>query len=894
MSPASSAKQIETQVSAIRRNLKSASRYFAIRAAGEWIGPERMVIDGAEHLVLPCVSDLQVREALVRADEENRPAVLLCAMAENTLGDDVLSRFAKQKVFSPQLREMVEELFAVRIIDPRVLKTKPLLNGLLERVPLQGYPPVPGGTLDLQTAWLALLGRILGEAVEFPSLTQLLEWTLSAERQRRLLEMEPDLKEAFTEWLVRTRGEAARFMMAALEAGHGGDLVALGAAMGLVFDPKHHRDAEHQAARGRLEKHLQGRVIDADTAMIWYRASEALLSQWPAAFGSQMRRQTLNRLDDLIGDLGLSHQAWVSEHSPQGLEQRYRHVGQTLTQALGAKSPPQLDAAQEAISQVRKHLLGMNDPERLERTEMACRMIRWLQTTSRPARQEGFGEMMESYHQDGGFIDWARYRLKESDLCAEIRKAYDAILEKADQRARAFERDFAVQLQDWTRSEHAPERFLHIEDVLEQAVVPVAKLQPVLLLVLDGMSVAVFRQLMQDIVRQDWTEIVRNENPLPKPVLATLPSVTAISRRSLFLGRLNPATNGTEQGEFQKNDLLFKGSGSQVRPQLFRMGDLTDDEQGGVANQVRLAISDKKCRVVSVVLNAIDDHLDSGKQIDFSWQVNRIRGLKDILRQASEAGRLVMLTSDHGHILDCGTKVLSSPKDDRGDRYRLSTDKVEEGELEFAGSRINKATGQSRITLAWADRIRYGKDKRGYHGGANPQEMVVPFAIISDARAEVPVGWHEVPGYQPPWWSHGESAKPVAVPVKPKAKKETPQLELFEPAAGKVAGGEPIWVTKLLVSPLFLEQSKLAVRPPLDVPMMRKLLGTLDMRGGSLLKPALARELGLPAFRVDGLVQSVSRVLNVDGYEVIGHDRSSDTVSLNVGLLCTQFEIKTK
>jgi hypothetical protein len=890
----SSTKQIEAQVSAIRRSMKSNSRYFAIRATDGWNGPDRLMIDGAEHLVFPCVSDLQVRESLLLAEADNKPAVLLCSMPENTLGDDVLSRFAKHKVFAPQLREMVAELFSARIIDPRVLKTKPLMNGLLEKVPVQGYPPVPGGTLDLQTAWLALLSQIIGETVEFPSLTQVLEWSLSSDRLRRLMEMEPDLKAAFTEWFVRSRGEPARFIMAALESGHGNDLIPLGAVMGLVFDPQHFRDAEHQAARGRLDKYLQGRMIDAEAAMGWYRSSQALLSQWPAACGPQLRRQTLNRLDELIGELGLLHQAWASEQSPQGLEQRYQQLGLLLTQALAAKSSSQLGEVRDAISRVKKHLLGMEDSERLERMEMACRMIRWLQTTAAPSSQASFDGMVDFYHQDGGFIDWARYRLKESDLSAEVRKAFDAILERVDQRARAFEKDFAIQLQDWTRSEHKPDRFILIEDVLEKVVTPVAKQQPVLLLVLDGMSVAVFRQLMQGILRQDWTEIVREDDPLPKPVLATLPSVTAISRRSLFLGKLNPSTNGTEQGEFQKNDLLFKGSGGQVRPQLFRMGDLTDEDQGGIANQVRQAISDKKCRVVSVVLNAIDDHLDSGKQIDFSWEVNRIRGLKDILRQASEAGRLVMITSDHGHILDTGTKMLTSPKDERGDRFRLSTDAVVEGELEFEGSRINQATGRNRITLAWSDKIRYGKDKRGYHGGANPQEMVVPFAIISDARAEAPDGWREVAAYQPPWWNLGAFAEPEIVPAKGKAKKDAPKLELFEHAQVKIASGGADWIGALLASPLFQEQSKLALRGAPTEELLRKLLGTLDARGGSLLKPALARELGMPAFRVDGLVQNVSRILNVDGYEVIGFDRASDTVSLNVRLLCTQFEIKTK
>ncbi len=38
--------------------------------------------------------------------------------------------------------------------------------------------------------------------------------------------------------------------------------------------------------------------------------------------------------------------------------------------------------------------------------------------------------------------------------------------------------------------------------------------------------------------------------------------------------------------------------------------------------------------------------------------------------------------------------------------------------------------------------------------------------------------------------------------------------------------------------------------------------------------------------------ENVSRILNVDGYEVIVFDRASDTITLNVGLLRTQFDLK--
>lgn len=887
-------KQIQAQVSAIRRTLKNGSQHFAIRSTGSRSGPSQMLIDGVDHLVLSCVSDLQVREALLVAEKANKPSVLLCTMSEEALGDDVIDRLAKRKVFSPQVREMVAELFSVSPtrIDPRVLKSKVLMNALLEFVPPEGYTPVASGTLDVQTAWLTLLGRLVGEQLDTPSLTQFLEWSLSDEKLGRLIKMDADLKEDFIDWFVRSKGEAVRFMIAAVDSGFGADLVALGAALGLAFDPKNDRSAEHQTARGRLERYFQHREIDADSAHVWFRASEAILSQMKDDPARARRRAVLNRLDELLDKLGLSNHAWASNYSPCGLEQRYQQTGQALRQALSAKSSSGIEEVRGAITMVRRHLLGEEDGERLSRVEMACRLIRWLQTAETGGSGDALDLKVVDYHRDGGFIDWAKNRLKETDESPEVQKSYDGILTRVEERTDRHEASFAEQLQEWTRCEHQSKRFTLIENLLAEVVTPIAKQQPVLLLVLDGMSVAVFRQLLQDILRHDWMEIVHEGEGLPRPVVATLPSVTAISRRALFFGRLDPATNGTEEGEFKKNDLLFHGSGSQVRPQLFKMGDLAEDENGGISSSVRNAIADKKCRVVSVVLNAIDDHLDSGKQVDFVWTRNTIRGLRDLLRQSGDAGRLVIMTSDHGHILDFGTKQRASAKDGRGDRFRPADGKTEEGELEFEGSRIYKATGSNRITLACSAGIRYGKGKRGYHGGANPQEIVVPLAILSDVRGTVPEGWVEMPSYQPGWWRIDSSEMVPAPAKKAKAEKAVAGLDLFELAGEKAGGKDVEWVSSLLTSPIYLAQSKLAVRGAPAADLMAKLLHGLESRGGTVLKQALAQELGMPSFRVDGLIQNVSRILNVDGYEVIGFDRISDTVTLNVGLLCTQFDLK--
>ena len=106
-------------------------------------------------------------------------------------------------------------------------------------------------------------------------------------------------------------------------------------------------------------------------------------------------------------------------------------------------------------------------------------------------------------------------------------------------------------------------------------------------------------------------------------------------------------------------------------------GDLQEEGHGGIAAEVRAAIADKKCRVVGVVVNAIDDHLDSGDQVLFTWSIDRIKPLRELFKIAADAERLIVITSDHGHVLDFGTKQFATGGGEAGDRFRMNTDGVE-------------------------------------------------------------------------------------------------------------------------------------------------------------------------------------------------------------------------
>jgi hypothetical protein len=61
-----------------------------------------------------------------------------------------------------------------------------------------------------------------------------------------------------------------------------------------------------------------------------------------------------------------------------------------------------------------------------------------------------------------------------------------------------------------------------------------------------------------------------------------------------------------------------------------------------------------------------------------------------------------------------------------------------------------------------------------------------------------------------------------------------------------------------------------------------------------MTRVALAQRLGVPAFRLTGLVAATRRLLNVDGLQVLDVDDASGTVILNRPLLEQQFEVDVR
>jgi hypothetical protein len=95
-----------------------------------------------------------------------------------------------------------------------------------------------------------------------------------------------------------------------------------------------------------------------------------------------------------------------------------------------------------------------------------------------------------------------------------------------------------------------------------------------------------------------------------------------------------------------------------------------------------------------------------------------------------------------------------------------------------------------------------------------------------------------------------------------------------------------------LRSDILAQQRRLASRTPVTDESLRVLLALLEQRAGVVPVSVVARELGMPQFRVSGFLAQVQRLLNLEGYAVLNLD-ASQTLRLNRDILFTQFDLKS-
>ena len=887
--------QVCAQVQSIREKFQKA-RAIAISLpalAAATPVPKTLRIGSEELPVFMSGSVLALRERLVDLPATGPPLVVLTDLAESELGKDLLSRFAHRRVVAIDPWQLVKDRFRAINVDPRLAARHAwAARALLDGEPEGGYPPVSSGFLDAETAWRHLFKTSIGSKRGERDPETLLAWALDGAPAEKLNALPDEARAGLADAVEASAGRAARVIFeCAVRLGR--RTVSVGLVARVLFDPDSTGDARAAKARGKLEALIGLDDLDAEVARTWTDAAERVLR--PRLSRPSESRRTVDAVladaDALLQELGGAELAWRSGILRASLDQRLACLARELVAFVEGDAQQIPDALRNAANRVLEHVL--TDPSRAAGVEMALRLAGWLAARRHQAdaRPRSFGETVRAYQSEGGFADWARTRVWDGDLAQPLKQAYARLAQQADEVRQDENRKFGALLAGWPGSGSHDRSLLGVEAVIDRWIVPLAKAHPVLVLVIDAMSMPVFREVERDLACRGWVELVAKEAPTRPTVIAALPTVTAVSRTSLLCGEITSGNSSTEKDGFSRHAGLRSACAPTAPPVLFHKGDLREAGAAGVARAVVESIADPAQRVVGVVINAVDDHLAKGDQVPVSWTVDHIRPFDELIEISRDSGRVIVLASDHGHVLERETELRNA---DGGERWRPATGAPAADEILLQGPRV---VAQGRRLLApWSERVRFGMKKNGYHGGATLQEVVLPLGVFAPpATAGHLTGWREAAPEAPSWWqwrvealSTLEPERQAALPVR-RLRRKGETGDLFAPAESEIPQPAKTWIDGLFKTDLFAAQRRQAARTALSDERIRAILAILDARGGKLTRTALAERLGVAPFRLGGIVSALRRILNVDGYDVLSVNDSSETIELNRKLLDTQF-----
>jgi hypothetical protein len=128
-----------------------------------------------------------------------------------------------------------------------------------------------------------------------------------------------------------------------------------------------------------------------------------------------------------------------------------------------------------------------------------------------------------------------------------------------------------------------------------------------------------------------------------------------------------------------------------------------------------------------------------------------------------------------------------------------------------------------------------------------------------------------------------------AIKVKPKTVPTNPnQLTLFDETISK----QIRWTQRLLVSAAYQQSSGQAGRRRPEDGLVLTLLDALDAdQGSQISERELAQTLNVPIVRMKGIIATVARMLNLEGYRILTYTDDQGYIRLDRQLAITQFEL---
>ncbi|WP_171109617.1 MULTISPECIES: BREX-2 system phosphatase PglZ [Streptomyces] len=840
--------------------------------------------------------------------------VVTTGVDDEQLGWDVRGRAVRRKTLTVENAEVVLQRFGATALDPRMYRERWLLEALVEAEPAEDGWPRLGGVLTRDAALRALTAERLGlRAVHGASgqdgqvtldADTLLAWSRTPAGPRRFAELGATERGELKKWLAEVAGPAVPVLLSLAEAGLGHDALPLGLLGAALRDPAAQPDTV--LALGGLF----GQVMPRRSELaVFTDAVEGTLTRWIAdARTSQDARRrvdaVLDRADELADKAGLTPGLTASRFLPSSFTAQLRR-----TVAEARRSPT---AGEAALADLLGHALAGLRPDHVQAAETAVRVARWL--SGREPAVTGVAAAVRAHVSDWGWVDRALTVLWAGDPDGDLETGRDlrALYEQARERRQRLDQGFALRLAAWTAHATAqhPDGCLVVENVLDTVVRPLTGQAAPLLLVLDGMSSAVAAQLGEEAERDGWREIVPRPEPGETPArlaaVSMLPSVTRVSRASLLAGE---AAGGGQSAETSGFTAFWKRRRKDAA--LFHKAAIGGEAGHALSHDLMTTLASDA--VVGVVLNTIDEALENGRHgRGTTWSLADVTHLRELLAAARSYGRPVVLVADHGHVLERGSRSdgpTAAADGAESARWRTG-DAVGEGEIAVRGPRVREGGGA--VILPWREDIRYTGRRAGYHGGASLAEVTVPVLVLLPAGEETPKDWVPLPRElsTPDWWrTHvtrdepASAAVPAEAPAVPSPARRTapsgsaPTTEARPSARTKAAPPVAESLGSTVVSSEVYAAQKEYVRKAPEAKVVAAVVDALVTAGGTMSPAALAAAIsatGRVRRNIEGFVATVQRLLNVEGYPVLGFIDGGHAVKLDVPLLREQFLPKPK
>lgn len=892
------------------------SGVLGVRARPQWTGAGTFDHEGVSVTVVPCVSTLAMRDALRQRDED-KWVVILTDRDDADLGAGLRSHLVWHRLRTPDPWDAVQNRFAASGLDPALTTGnghRDLAAGLLACTPAEGnWPPAPGGVLTRSHAFASVATRYLRLSPPYGP-AEVLTWTAQPQSAALVGDLRAlagdTLTDAVLEWAARHVGSAGPLLVSLLRSGRGREAIPVGLVLDALLEARGGtRPADTtlaQVALARLEPRSGGAAAQPGSLESWAgQASQLVTELLRERPNVPLAQRLLAEADKLLAEVQAGPLAEGSTLLPAGLDARLARLGAALRSAATVTAAhdgdqavvpvDELAAVEAAWSAVGAHALADEDA-RMQAFAGAVRLTRWLAAdVTSPATS--LLALQRRYLDADAWVDSAVNDAAPGVGNPELGAALAAVLSAVRIRRDRHDVQYAAALAAHTADESVGDSAaVPVEDLLAQSVLPVASRVPVLLLVLDGMSAAVGLEIIASVVAKvadGWVEALPQGESRRGGAVAVLPSITEVSRASLLSGEL---CRGSQDDEQRGYGALTRAHGL-AGARLFHKKPLDSSQLGfAVADDVGAAIDDQRGQpLVTCILNTIDDALDRSDPAGTVWTAEAVKHLSPLLDRARLAGRVVVLTSDHGHIVERRQGTQRSYPVVSSGRSRAEGP-TGTGELLVAGTRVLLHDG--RAVLAVDERLRYGPLKAGYHGGAAPAEVVVPvYFLVPGGRTEG-TGLVAASPQEPAWWLGpvGSVAPTTLVVTQPPEPRPTPTTTptLFdppgiEPEPPAVASPLPAAVVR---SSVYAEQRTLAGRVSItDQQLSALLTGLLAAPSRRLPPTAAALAVGVAPSALRGAVLHAQRLLNVEGYAVLRFDADGATVVLDEAALREQFEL---